>query len=348
GAVRTSSRSARATPSEVFAGLLNCRPENVAFASSATHAYSTALSAIPFEAGSVILTTRNDFISNQIAFLSLRKRFGVRVVHAPDLPEGGVDVSAMADLMRELRPALVAATHIPTNSGLVQPVAEIGRHARELGLPYLVDACQSVGQLPVDVEEIGCDFLTSTCRTFLRGPRGSGFLYVSDRVLGSGLEPLFLDMYGARWTSAESYTPMTTAQRFEDWEFPYATLLGCAAAVAYARGVGLDVIGRRTPALAAELRRRLEGTPGLRLLDHGSVLGGIVTVEVAGWQPDALKAGLDDAGINSALSLRQFAQFDFSDKQVDWCVRLAPHYYNTIDEVDIVADVMRGLAAERQ
>src|SRR5699024_4812575 len=116
----------------------------------------------------------------------------------------------------------------------------------------------------------------------------------------------------------------------------------------YARGVGLDVIGRRTPALAAELRRRLEGTPGLRLLDHGSVLGGIVTVEVAGWEPDALKARLDDAGINSALSLRQFAQFDSSDKQVDWGVRLAPHYYNPVDEVDIVADVMRGLAAERQ
>ncbi|MFI7111675.1 aminotransferase class V-fold PLP-dependent enzyme [Nonomuraea sp. NPDC050227] len=179
------------------AALINCAPRNVAFAGSATHAFSTALSAIPFAAGDVVLTTRNDFISNQIAFLSLARRFGIRVVHAPDLPEGGVDVAAMAALMRRHRPRLVAATHIPTNSGLVQPVAEIGRHCRELDLLYLVDACQSVGQYPVDVEEIGCDLLTATCRKFLRGPRGSGFLYVADRVLDAGYEPLFIDMHGA-------------------------------------------------------------------------------------------------------------------------------------------------------
>lgn len=178
--------------------LINCEPQNIAFAASATHAYSKALSAIPFEPGDVILTTRNDFISNQIAFLSLRKRFQVEIVCAPDRKEGGVDVQAISALMRSLRPRLVAATHIPTNSGLVQPVAEIGRHCRELDLLYLVDACQSVGQYDINVKHIGCDMLTATCRKFLRGPRGSGFLYVSDRVLRDGYEPLFIDMHGAR------------------------------------------------------------------------------------------------------------------------------------------------------
>jgi selenocysteine lyase/cysteine desulfurase len=144
-----------------IAALINSTADNIAFAGSATHAYATALSAIPFEPGDVILTTRNDFISNQIAFLSLRKRFGVRIVHAPDTPDGGVDVAAMAALMRAHRPRLVSATHIPTNSGLVQPVAKIGRQCRELDLLYLVDACQSVGQYPIDVNEIGCDLLTA-------------------------------------------------------------------------------------------------------------------------------------------------------------------------------------------
>ncbi|MFD0348252.1 aminotransferase class V-fold PLP-dependent enzyme [Kitasatospora aburaviensis] len=136
---------------------------------------------------------------------------------------------------------------MPTNSGLVQPVAEIGRHCRELDLLYLVDACQSVGQLPVDVEEIGCDLLTATCRKFLRGPRGSGFLYVSERVLRSGAEPLFIDMHGARWTAPGEYRPVDTAARFEEWEFPYATVLGCAAAVRYALRVGIAPVSRRTP-----------------------------------------------------------------------------------------------------
>ncbi|SHF88969.1 aminotransferase class V-fold PLP-dependent enzyme [Streptoalloteichus hindustanus] len=324
--------------------MLNTGPDNIAFASSATHAYATALSAIPFEPGDVVLTTRHDFISNQIAFLSLRKRFGVRLVHAPDAPEGGVDVAAMADLMREHRPRLVAATHIPTNSGLVQPVAEIGRHCRELDLLYLVDACQSVGQYPLDVDEIGCDLLTATCRKFLRGPRGSGFLYVSDRVLRAGYEPLFIDMYGARWNAPGHYEPVRTAARFEDWEFPYAAVLGCAAAVRYARNVGVEAIARRTPALAARLRDQLAAVPGVRVLDQGARLGALVTFAIEGWQPESFKAAVDERRINSALSFRGLAQFDFGDKDVDWCLRLSPHYYNTEEEVDEVSAAVADLA----
>jgi selenocysteine lyase/cysteine desulfurase len=327
-----------------IAALINCAPGNIAFAGSATHAYATALSSIPFEPGDVILTTRNDFISNQIAFLSLRKRYGVRIVHAPDTPEGGVDVTAMAALMRAHRPRLVAATHIPTNSGLVQPVAEIGGHCRELDLLYLVDACQSVGQYPIDVAEIGCDLLTATCRKFLRGPRGSGFLYVSDRVLAAGYEPLFIDMHGSRWVAPGRYEPVATAARFEEWEFPYATVLGCAAAVRYARQVGLDAIARRTPALAARLRDRLAAIPGVRVLDHGATLGALVTFEIRGWRPEPFKAAMDARRINSALSVREFAQFDFGDKDVDWCLRLSPHYYNTDEEVDVVAGAVTELA----
>jgi selenocysteine lyase/cysteine desulfurase len=316
--------------------VIGCGPGNIAFASSATHAFSTGLSAIPFEPGDVILTTRNDFISNQIAFLSLRKRFGVQVVHAPDTPEGGVDVAAMAGLMRRHRPRLVAATHIPTNSGLVQPVAEIGRHCRELDLLYLVDACQSMGQLPLDVEAIGCDMLTATCRKYLRGPRGSGFLYVSDRVLRDGYEPLFIDMRGSRWVAPDQYAPVETATRFEDWEFPYAILLGCAAAARYAQAVGVQAGGGRARALAADLRSKLAAVGGVRVLDQGAELGALVTFAIEGWKAEPFKAELDARGITSALSFREFAVFDFGDKDIDWCLRLSPHYYNTEEEVDTV------------
>ena len=326
-----------------LAALIGSGPDNIAFAASATHAYTTALSSIPFERGDVILTTRNDFVSNQIAFLSLRRRFGIEIVHAPDLPEGGVDVAAMAALMRERRPRLVAATHIPTNSGLVQPVAAIGKHCRELGLLYLVDACQSVGQYPIDVEEIGCDFLTATCRKFLRGPRGSGFLFVSDRVLQAGYEPLFIDMYGADWTAPGVYQPSRTASRFEDWEFPYSTVLGSAAAVRYARGVGIEAISLRTPALAGRLRDELDALPGVQALDRGNQLAALVTIAVEGWQAEEYKTALDARRINSALSFRRLAQFDFGDKDIDWCLRLSPHYYNTDDEIDEVVAAVAEL-----
>lgn len=325
--------------------LIGARPDQIAFTSSATDAYTRALSSIPFESGDVILTTRNDFISNQIAFLSLRKRFGVQIVHAPDDPAGGVDVDAMARLMHAHRPRLVAATHVPTNSGLVQPIARIGRHCRELGVTYLVDACQSVGQFPIDVTEIGCDFLTATSRKFLRGPRGTGFLYVSDRVLDGGLEPLFIDMWGARWTGPDTYRPVDGAARFEDWEFPYAAVIGSAVAVRYALAVGVDGIAQRTPALAARLRTQLAATPGVRVLDQGSYPAALVTFDVAGWEPEPFKQAMDARRITSALSYRHFAQYDFGDKGVTWALRLSPHYYNTEEEVDEVAAAVAELAA---
>jgi selenocysteine lyase/cysteine desulfurase len=327
------------------AALLNTAPDNIAFSSSATHAYATALSSVDFAPGDVVLTTRNDFVSNQIAFLSLRMRHGVRVVHAPDTPGDGVDVPAMAALMREHRPRLVAATHVPTNSGLVQPVAEIGRHCRELDLLYVVDACQSAGQLPLDVEELGCDFLTATTRKFLRGPRGSGLLYVSDRVLRAGHEPLFIDTYGARWQSPDRYRPLESAKRFEDWEFPYATVLGCAAAVRYARQVGVAAGGARARGLAARLRTALAAVDGVTVLDRGPAPAALVTFAIQGWEAAPFKAAMDRRRINSALSLREFAQFDFGDKDVDWCLRLSPHYYNTEQEVDDVAAAVAELAA---
>ncbi|MCX4388177.1 aminotransferase class V-fold PLP-dependent enzyme [Micromonospora peucetia] len=329
-----------------IADLIGSGPGNIAFAASATDAYTRALSSIPFEPGDVILTTRNDFISNQIAFLSLRKRFGIEIVHAADHPDGsGVDVDAMAALMRARRPRLVAATHVPTNSGLVQPVAEIGHHCRELDLMYLVDACQSVGQYPINVDEIGCDFLTATCRKFLRGPRGTGFLYVSDRVLRAGYEPLFIDMYGARWTGPDTYRPVDTAARFEDWEFPYAAVIGSAVATRYALAVGIEPISRRTPELATRLREQLAQIPGVRVLDRGPRPAALVTFDVAGWSPQPFKQAMDHRRINSALSYREFAQFDFADKDITWAMRLSPHYYNTEDEVDAVAGAVAELAA---
>jgi selenocysteine lyase/cysteine desulfurase len=326
------------------AELLGCRTDNVAFATSATDAFSRALSAIRFERGDTILTTRDDYISNQIAFLSLGKRFGIEVVHAPTLPEGGVDVEAMVGLMKTLRPRVVVVTHIPTNSGLVQPVEEIGGHCRDLDLLYLVDACQSVGQYRLDVEQLGCDFLSATCRKFLRGPRGTGLLYVSDRALAADYEPLFIDMRGARWTRPDVYEPVATAARFEDWEFPYAALLGAAAAVRYALSVGIDSIAERSPELGSTLRDGLSAIDGIRVLDRGRERCAIVTFTVPSWQPTHFKQTLDAYGINSALSLREYALYDFADKGVEWCVRLSPHYYNTEREVERVLAAVKELA----
>jgi len=224
------------------ADLIGARTENIAFTENATASYIQALSSIPFERDDVILTTRNDYVSNQIQFLSLQARMGVRVLRAPDRAEGGTDVQAMTDLIRRRHPKLVCVTHVPTNSGLVQDVAGIGSVCREAGVLYLVDACQSIGQMPVDVGELKCDFLSATSRKFMRGPRGAGFLYVSHRVLEKGLEPLFIDMKGAEWIAEDQYRAVPDAKRFENWEFAWALVLATGEAASYASAIGLDEI----------------------------------------------------------------------------------------------------------
>jgi len=324
------------------AQLLNTKPENIAFCYSSTDAYARALSAIPFRPGDVILTTNDDYISNQTAFLSLQKRFGIRLERANDLPGGGVDPDHFIKLARQLRPVLLAVTHVPTNAGRIQPVEAFGPVAREIGAWYLVDACQSVGQMPVDAVAIGADFLCATGRKFLRGPRGTGFLYISDRALQAGLEPLFIDMRGADWTTDDTYTPQPTARRFEQWESSPALQLGLAEAIRYANEVGLETIETRNRYLRERLRAGLAKLPGLRLLDEGDHLASLLLFTLPDHEiPQAVMTTLKQNRINFSMSYTNFALIDWERKGVTWAVRFSPHYYNTDNEIDSVLAVMR-------
>ncbi|QIP13567.1 aminotransferase class V-fold PLP-dependent enzyme [Spirosoma aureum] len=326
------------------ADLLNTTADHIAATANATDAYSRALSSIPFERGDVILTTINDYVSNQLAFLSLQKRFGVKVVRAIDDPLGGVSVNDMAQKIKTLRPKLVAVTHIPTNSGLIQPVEAIGQLCQEFDVLYLVDACQSVGQLPVDVTQIHCDFLTATYRKFLRGPRGMGFLYVSDNVLISKLAPLFIDLRGASWESADKFTPVSTAQRFEDWEFPYALVLGAAEANRYALNIGLENIARRNTELIELLSTQLAELPGVRLLDQGERLASILTLVTERRSAVEIKNALQAERINTSLSPREAAILDFDHKgMTTTALRISPHYYNTEDEIHTLVETLKRI-----
>jgi selenocysteine lyase/cysteine desulfurase len=328
---------------ESASSLLNGKASNIAFTSSATNSYARALSCIPFEKGDTVLIANEDYISNQLAFLSLQKRWGVQLVRAGSLSEGGVDVDDMQRLMDKHLPRLVSLTHVPTNSGLVQPVEQVGQLCRERDIPYLVDACQSVGQFPVDVKKIQCDFLSATFRKFLRGPRGTGFLYVSDKILKKNWEPLFIDMRGADWTRENEYKIRADARRFEEWELPYALLLGSKSAIDYAFSVGLENIQSRNKILCDRFRHGTGTIKGLELLDLGKEQSSIITLRIPRWQPKVLLEILRKQNINTSISYRNFALIDFEKKGVDWAVRVSPHYFNTEEEIDILLNALREL-----
>lgn len=327
------------------AKLLNCKPTNIAFASSATNAFARALSCIPFQEGDSILLANEDYISNQIAFLSLQKRFGIKILRAKSKPEGGVDVDDMKKLMDEHNPKLVTLTHVPSNTGLIQPVEEVGKLCAEQNLYYLVDGCQSAGQIPVDVEKIQCDFFSATMRKFLRGPRGAGFLYVSDKIINQKLEPLFIDMRGADWISANEYTPRMDARRFEEWELPYALVLGSKAAFDYALQVGLAAIQKRNQHLCDLIRKEVSKLKGFALLDKGTPQSSIITIAMANQTAQHVLTSLRKENINTSVGFRSFALLDFEAKQVDWALRISPHYYNTEEEIGILINSLKKFSA---
>jgi selenocysteine lyase/cysteine desulfurase len=329
-----------------IAGLINAAARNIAVVENATVGFFQALSAFDFRSGDVIVTTRNDYISNQLAYLSLARRQGVIVRRAEDLASGGVDPDSVRALLREPRVRLLAVTWVPTNSGLIQPVEALGRIAEEAGVPYLIDACQAVGQLPIDVAQLRCDFLSATARKFLRGPRGIGFLYVSDRALTSGLFPLYIDMRGGHWLSADSFALEVDARRFENWEFPYALVLGLGEAARYALEVGIERGGSRARMLAAALRSQLMALPGCRVLDRGKECAAIVTVELSGLRGPDMARRLRERGINTSASLREYAVIDMEEKRVSSALRISPHYFNTEAELTSVVEALGSFAAE--
>ncbi len=320
------------------ARLIGAEARNIAVVENATVAFFQALSAFDFRDGDIIVTTRNDYISNQLAYLSLAKRHGVEIQRAADLPSGGVDPQSVRELLRNPRVRLLAVTWIPTNSGLIQPVETIGEIAAEAGVPYLVDACQAVGQLPIDVERLHCDFLSATARKFLRGPRGIGFLYVSDRALQRGDAPLYIDMRGASWVTADTFELAPDARRFENWEFAYALLLGLGAAARYAIAQDIDRCSARTIMLADNLRSKLSQTA--RVLDRGEKRGAIVTADF-GRSATNIVAELHKRHINTSATYRAWAVLDMDEKGVKSALRMSPHYYNTEEELDALIDALR-------
>ena len=314
--------------------LLGTSGRNVAMQQNSTVAFTQAFAAFDLRRGDQILTSRGDYASNQILYLALSRRVGVEVVRAPDAPEGGIDPQAVREMVRRRPPTLLALSWIPTNSGLVQPAEAIGEICREAGVPYILDACQAVGQIPVNVDRLHCDYLAAATRKFLRGPRGLGFLYVSDRALALGAYPVTVDMHGADWTESDDFALKPDARRFEGWEISHALVLGAGAAAEYALGVGIQRARDRSWALAAYVRDRLSGMDGVRVLDRGPELCAIATAELGGRDAEEVKLALRARGINTSSPQREDAVIDMDEKRAASAIRISPHYYNTAGEID--------------
>ena len=322
------------------AQLLGCGPDEIAVLDSATRAWTMACYAIPFRPGDRILTSVAEYASNFIALLQLARRHDLSIEVVPNDETGQLSVRALRELI-DHRVRLISMTHVPTNGGLVNPAAEVGAVAREAGVLYLLDACQSGGQLPLDVKELGCDLLSITGRKYLRGPRGTGLLYARRDVLNQ-LTPPVLDLHAAQWVARDRYDLRPNARRFESWEFNVAAKLGLGAAVDYALEWGLPTIRDRIYRLADSLRGRLSELRGVQVRDLGAQRCGIVTFTVADMPAEQVKELLARHRINVSVSRAPSTRLDMENRGLAELVRASVHYYNTTNELESLCRVLQG------
>ncbi len=321
---------------DAVATLIDCSRDEVACIENATRAWDMAFYSIPFQPGDRILTAMAEYASNYIAYLQIAQKTGAIIEVIPNDAHGQVSIEALRSMLEESshHPVkLIAITHVPTNGGLVNPVAEIGKVAREHGVLYLVDACQSVGQMPINVNAIGCDMLSATGRKYLRGPRGTGFLYVRQSILDR-LQPPFLDLHSAQWATRDRYEMRDDARRFETWETNIAGKIGLGVAIDYALQWDMQNIWRRIKNLAYLLRTHLSPLPGVIVRDRGVTQCGIVTFTVEDKTPQEIQQALAEQHINVSVSEKSSTLLDMEARSLEYLVRASVHYYNTEEEVE--------------
>jgi len=323
------------------ARLVGGMPQEIAYIENATRAWDMAFYSIDWQSGDQILTAQSEYAANYIAYLHMAKRRGIEIIAVPNDEHGQISVSALEERVTD-RTKLITITHIPTNGGLVNPAAEVGKVAKAHGILYLLDACQSIGHIPMDVKAIGCDMLSATGRKYLRGPRGTGFLWVREPLIET-LDPPLLDLHAATLTGPHNYEVRTDARRFENWESFVAGRIGLASAIDYALDLGLDTIRDRIYNLASLLRAGLDGLPSVTICDLGAEKCGIVSFTVDDYTPAHVKETMAAQQITVHTSRRASTLLDMTDRGIDALIRASVHYYNTEDEVNLLIGAIARL-----
>ena len=322
----------------LIARFIHAERDEVAIVENASMAWGLAFNGIEFKKGDVIITSEMEYVTNLLGFLNAEQTHGIQIKVIPNDVYGNFSLQALEDAITA-QTRLIAITHIASTAGVVLPVIEIGKIARKHNILYLVDACQTVGQIPVNVKEIGCDILSTTGRKYLRAPRGTGFLYVRKEIQDS-LKILFMDGHTAQLINENAFEIRNDARRFELFEKSRALTLGLGKAVEYAMNIGVGRIWQRIQFLAAVMRRQLGDIDGITVHDNGEQKSGIVTFTVDGVGSSHVKSELGEKKIHVSVGLAKSTLIYMNRNSLNTVVRASVHYYNTEEEINRMCDAL--------
>jgi len=325
------------------AKLINAESAEIALMESNTRAWHSIIYALDFHEGDEVVFSAAEYASGYMAFEQLRRRRNIAMHVVGYSDDGTLDLSTLESVLTR-RTKLVALTHVSTSNGTIHPVAEAGRIIRNrCDAFYLLDACQSIGQMQVDVKETGCDALTFTGRKHLRAPRGTGILYVRRNHI-SPLLPLLPDSHTNQFGADLSVTSGTEARRFEVFEVGVASFIGLGVAIDYALEIGLHNIESRIRLLADDLRQMLSSQANVCVHETGTKNSGIVTFSVTGLATEKLVEKLTGRGITVKFVDFNTAARDLETRGLKSVVRASVHYFNSEAEIALLSQAVAEIS----
>ncbi|MEN0101504.1 MAG: aminotransferase class V-fold PLP-dependent enzyme [Curtobacterium sp.] len=328
------------------AALLGARADEIALFDSATSGLRGVFDALRLGAGDTVIAPRSSYVSQALRLLAMQRHDDVRLVVVPNDTSGAMDLEVLERAVAGASGrVVVSAVHVPTSSGLVEPIAEVSAIARRHGAWTVVDATQSVGQIDIDVTAVDCDALVTTGRKFLRGPRGTGLAYLRRGTL-EGLGAWAPDVRGAVWTGEDEWTMDGTARQLETWECSVASRLGLGVALREALDRGPAATEAHLVALGSRIRAALAEIDGVTVADPPASPSAIVTFTVDGLVGKEVSTRLRTRRIDSIAVPASHAQWDLGTRGLPSVVRVSPHVYNDDEDVRVLLDGVAEVAAE--
>ncbi|MBA5777328.1 aminotransferase class V-fold PLP-dependent enzyme [Stappia sp. F7233] len=307
-------------------------------ADSHTNAWQRPFLAVDLKPGDVVLVGSSEWGGNLSMIHHTCRRTGASYKVVPDDASGRMDLRTFESALKDKRVKLVCTTWVAATSGQVNPVEEIGELMRQTEALHFVDGAQAIGQFPVDIRNLNCDLLTVSARKFVRGPRGTGFAWISKRFLNE-YKPLGVDQFAAPWENDAPHL-RGDARRFETGESNYAARLGLLSALELilTRDISADFTVIKE--LAAQARARLSSTEGITVLEGNEGSCGLVTFLADGVAPAKIAADLRQSRINISAPTTRYGPLYMAARGWNAINRLSPHAFNTADEIDKACDAI--------